>query len=199
MTTTTAEAVDRLINLHQANYLWRNIVERADEAMVRTLERGMANGSPSRNKLVMNAIIDGFDWKGQHFTISGQIKPSSVRFIHHVIATVDVVIRVYGPWDGEYASSYLKPVRTSFKDMSKLTGTRQGFLNQDGIKVARTFTLAAALGLQLHLDDIDYFAERYEALEPYLDIIIDRKAMTHRELVPFLEARPEQALAEGVL
>lgn len=194
-------AADRLANLTGVGStgIWRQIISAADGHLLRALDSTMGDGSSDRDRLIRHAAEDGYDWRDDHFSKTGRLKPSASRFIHHLLATIDITMQAQGKWNGEYRADYCLPIRNSYRAMRTMYARKSGPLTEYEVRIARTRCLASALKLDLYIDDVEYFAKHYDDFEPYLDVIIARKTMYHRDLESLLETLPQPALADGTL
>jgi hypothetical protein len=147
----------------------------------------------------MRSAEDGYDWRTGPVDRNGKVKPSASRFLHHLLATIDLTVQLQGVWDGEYRAGYLRPVRDSYQQMKEHSGRRSGPLTDHEIRMARTYCLESAMGLDLYSDDVEYFAKHYDKFEPYINVIVQRGSMYHRDLEVLLETSPQPSLAEGTL
>jgi hypothetical protein len=108
------------------------------------------------------------------------------------------MIRVQGPWRDPLIN-YFDPAQRLYSSLRKEYGSKGGELSKKEIRMARTVVLSAMLKASLRQKEVNYFAEQYDTLEPYLDLIIQRKDMGENQIKALLETRPEPVLAEGAL
>lgn len=177
---------------------WQRITLLAGDSLIGTLERSLGDGSSDRDRTIIAGVCKG---PGRFTNVvgkGGKLTPTATRYIHFLISVVDVVIRVQGPWRDPLIN-YFDPAQRIYSSLRKDYGSKGGELSKKEIRTARTVVLSALLRASLRLSEINYFAENYDALEPYLNLIIQRKDMGENQIKALLETRPEPVLAEGAL
>lgn len=177
---------------------WQRITLLAGDSLIGTLGRALGDGNSERDRTIIIGVCKG---PGRFINVvgkGGKLTPTATRYIHFLINVVDVVIRVQGPWRDPLIN-YFDPLQRIYSSLRKDYGSKGGELSKKEIRMARTVVLAALLRASLRVSDTKHFAENYDALEPYLNLIIQRKDMSENQIKVLLETRPEPVLAEGAL
>jgi hypothetical protein len=177
---------------------WQRITLLAGNSLIGTLGNALGDGSSERDKTIIAGVCKGPSRFTNMVGKGGKLTPTATRYFHFLISVVDVMIRVQGPWRDPLIN-YFDPAQRLYSSHRKDYGSKGGELSKKEIRVARTRVLSALLRASLRVNEINYFAENYDALEPYLNLIIQRKDMGENQIKALLETRPEPVLAEGAL
>lgn len=195
------ETRDRLSGMPVPNDKFQNEWDRfvlfAGSSLIGTLDKALVNGSSGRDQTIIAGVCQGSSSFVNAVGKGGKLTPTATRYFYFLISVVDVVIRVQGPWREDL--NYFGPVQRIYSSLRRDYGGKGGELSKKEIRLARTVMLSALLNIRLRAVDIDYFSENYDALEPYLDFIIQRNDMSENQIKALVETRPEPALAEGAL
>ena len=201
--TNIEESQNRLLGLPvpYAEYetKWRQLMLLASPTLIQALDDALGDGTSLHDKTLISATCQGYGFNTKPIGKGGKFKPSTSRFIHHAINTVGIIIQSNGPRDDEKSAAYLEPIRRSYQRMKREYGSRNGPLNKREVKRARTYALSDALRLTLRPNEIDFFADHYDEMAPYLDLIIQRRDMSTHQVSALLETSPEPVLAAGAL
>jgi hypothetical protein len=177
---------------------WDRIVLLAGDSLIGTLDKALGTGSSGRDQTIIAGVSQGPSRFTNMVGKGGRLTPTATRYFHFLISVIDVVIRVQGPWR-EDIINYFGTVQRIYSSLRRDYGGKGGELSKKEIRMARTVILSALLNTRLRASDVDYFSDNYDTLEPYLDLIIQRKDMSENQIKALIETRPEPALAEGAL
>lgn len=177
---------------------WDRIILLAGEPLIATLDNALGNGRSDRDQAIIAGVCKG---PGRFVNVvgkGGKLTPTVTRYYYFLISVIDVVMRVQGSM-GDDTINYFAQTERIYSVLRRDYGHKGGELSKKEVRMARTLMLSALLGARLRASDVDYFSENYDALEPYLDLIIQRKEMSGNQIKVLIETRPELALAEGAL
>lgn len=177
---------------------WQRITLLAGDSLIGTLGEALGDGNSERDRTIIAGISKGSSRFTKVVGKGGKLTPTATRYFHFLISVVDVMIRVQGPWRDPLIN-YFDPAQRLYSSLRKEYGSKGGELSKKEIRMARTVVLSAMLKASLRQKEVNYFAEQYDTLEPYLDLIIQRKDMGENQINALLETRPEPVLAEGAL
>jgi hypothetical protein len=184
-------------------YNWERVLTALDEETVRVLNGELAGDGGVRDMILIIAACNGYDGMGRVLGKSG-IKHTAVRFIHHAVATVDVVVFVRQPvWHPHRLSSSanreLSYIRESYYALTPPSGRRAyGPLTELERGFANTVCLENLLGLEISRDETEYFAQHYSVIEPALSVVVERADMS-RAMVDQIRESPALSLTAGAL
>lgn len=191
------------------SFLWKRIVQCADQEVLVSLLEALQQGSEFRNLLFLSAVCGGYDGMGRPIGKNGLLKRSARRFIFHAQETVELVCLVAG----------LKEEKMGLNDFRKhrhLVGNIQngflwltppnkkhaaGHLSASDASLAKAFVVADG---SRRGDDknavVSFIADHYEELRPYFQLIYrSSKDIGVSGMQALLATKPVASLSSGAL
>lgn len=191
------------------SYVWKRILQCADDEILEDILAALRQGSEVRNKLLLLAICGGYDGMGKPMGKNGLLKRSARRFAYHALETVDMACFLGGVGEAQQNSASFRKYRGLLSDIqngfSWLTPPSKshdvGPLNEKDSLLAKAFVITKGIQRDGAMEPgVHFLAENYDEMKPYFHLIYSTaERSTVNSLRALLATRPELALASGAL
>lgn len=180
---------------------WADLIACADDDLRNELLSALEHSSAFYRTVIIATVTDG---SGRNYILGtgGTVSNAAKKFIRFVLCTVDVAIRAASAQQSELRAHV---VSLSLRRMYGWIAARieKGEIVQNPteqyLKAAVLAQGISGVNLNTRLDEIAYFAEHYDALEPYLDFIIASGDMSRSQVNMLITTSPLVPLVGGAL
>lgn len=198
---TYSDAKKRLLAFTGTSQWWRTVITNASAETVVALDEAVGNGTALKERIIIAAVHRGHNYQSSKLGKNGRLRPGATRYIHHVIATSDVLVRAgtHPDDDTEAIRNYLNPALRSFDILKRSYGSKSGPLSKEDARKACALTLSHCMRVPLNPEGLKYFSDNYDDLSKYIELFVQRKDLNIETATMLLASKPEQALADGAL
>lgn len=181
---------------------WSRLVACADAGLSAELLAALEEASEEKRYVIISLACEGPEKGRGILGVGGWVSEEAARFIRFVIAVADVAARVR---EAKKGTSLEQWDRETFIMMIRHCYTTVGADDQEMTEGLRqlsraTLVCCAANGPWTGFNEnAPYFAEHFDALEPYIEFLIRSRDTTHSQLNMLLATQPILPLVEGML
>ena len=189
------------------SFIWRNIIERADDEVLEDILSALKQGDEYRNVILVSAICSGWDGMTSPLSKDKKLKRTARRFAYHCIATIDSAVPAGTKGNKpeilnqrDYAPLILN-MQQSYKWLTPPSRVKpKGRLTEEESLLANVYCLVKAHSKR-NLDDkvLQTIADNFDELKKYTGYIAAMESVSMDSIEKLLGTKPELALAEGAL